>query len=182
MARRRLDHQERTRLAGGTVWQAGISAAPYASSVWDTSDWIAVGALVVATISAVLTIIRRQDDRQARPDPLRAAVFEQQTRLTSQLVELVRASHLVLVDLESTDADHFAANERMVEFVRTAVFLPPAVVEAARLWLTETSDALRTNADLFAAATRADGQPHDAANPTGLHDQMDEAFAGSPNG
>lgn len=149
--------------------------------MWQPSDWIALGALIVAAVSSAAAIVSVAytwwDRRQSRPDPFRAAVYAEQVRVASDLVRVVRRAHEAVLDPESSDAEFDEAHDRVAEFVAITPHVPLRMVKATHGWLTASAAAIMADADTFERAFSGQGlgEGGDAPVPS-RREAMEEAW------
>jgi hypothetical protein len=119
--------------------------------MWEPSEWIALGALIVAAISAVAAIVSVGytwwDRAKARPESYRAALYERQLSAVEQFVAIVRRFHDEVSEVERSAERLDTARRELTAFVGGSVFIPPEVVTAANTWLREVMGALEAEAE-----------------------------------
>jgi hypothetical protein len=154
--------------------------------MWEPSDWIALGALIVATVSSAAAIVSVAytwwDRRESRPDPFRAAAYAEQVRIASDLVAVVRRAHMQVVDLASTDEDFYSSNDEVMEFIASTPHLPARMADATATWLKASAAAMTADVDWYErmadAAERREEAPNEAPNRRKAMDAAWDAFMG----
>ena len=133
--------------------------------MWQPSDWIALGALIVAGVSAGAAIVSVAytwwDRSGARADSYRSALYHRQLDATAEFVTLVREAHAELAEHRPADASAWVseAQGRFIEYAVQAVYMPPEVVRAAADWLQDVADALEAEGLWLLNATDSGAEP-----------------------
>lgn len=134
-------------------------AGRYHDRMWEPSDLIALGAVIVAAISVLVAALSLahtwRDRRGARSEGYRNALYERQLSAVEVVVAMLWEAHGDVLDgPKGGAAARFvrAADELSALSVRS-VFMPPEVVIAGGRWIIEAAEALGTGAEV------ADGGP-----------------------
>lgn len=154
--------------------------------MWQPSDSIALGALIVAAISAIVAAISVAtawwDRRDARPESYRSALYGRQLSVVDDFAAMVRKAHLELGNYQGEDSAPLQrAQEQLTEFAVSSAFMPPEVVSAASEWAKDCAEAIESRPGepsrqerldqawrLFVRRVRAE------TGATGLHRQVRE--------
>ena len=141
--------------------------------MWEPSDLIAVGALLVAAISvlvAALSVAHTwRDRRDARAESFRNALYERQLSVVEGVVAMLWDAHRDLLDGTAEEAAGrlVQAQDEFSDLAVRSVFVPPELVTAGSRWVIEAAEAIRSEVE---AAN--DGGPA----PTSRHDRLDPVW------